>query len=62
MKKGAKLILIEFKEGDIPKGPPEQIKISQNEIITMVINAGFATISADNKLLPYQTFLVFEKQ
>lgn len=62
MQKGARLILIEFKEGDLPEGPPEKIKISQNEIITIVINTGFTRISTDNKLLPYQTFLVFEKQ
>ena len=62
MQKGARLILIEFKEGDLPEGPPEKIKISQNEIIKIVINGGFTRISADNKLLPYQTFLVFKKQ
>jgi len=62
MKKGAKLILIEFKEGDLPEGPPEQIKISQNEIIAKVSRAGFIRISTDNKLLPYQTFLIFKKQ
>lgn len=62
MKKGARLVLIEFKEGDLPEGPPEKIKIPQNEIITKVSNAGFTIISTDNKLLPYQTFLVFKKQ
>ncbi len=61
MKKGARLILIEFKEGDLPEGPPEKIKISQNEITKIVINGGFTRISADDKLLPYQTFLVFKK-
>ena len=62
MQKGARLILIEFKEGELPEGPPEKIKISQNEIIKVVINRGFTKISADNKLLPYQTFFVFKKQ
>ena len=62
MKKGARLILIEFKEGNLPEGPPEKIKISETEIITIVINAGFAKIYADNTLLPYQTFFVFKKQ
>jgi ubiquinone/menaquinone biosynthesis C-methylase UbiE len=62
MKKGAKLILIEFKQGDLPEGPPEQIKIPQNEIIAKACSAGFTKIHTDNKLLPYQTFLVFQKQ
>ena len=62
MQKGAQLILIEFKEGDLPEGPPEQIKISQTEIIRIVISAGFTRISVDTELLPYQAFLVFQKQ
>lgn len=62
MKKGSRLVLIEFKEGDLPEGPPEQIKISQNEIISKTCSAGFTKVYADNKLLPYQTFLVFQKQ
>jgi ubiquinone/menaquinone biosynthesis C-methylase UbiE len=62
MKKGAQLILIEFKEGELPEGPPEKIKISQTEIIRLAISAGFTRISVDTELLPYQTFLVFKKQ
>lgn len=62
MKKGARVILIEFKEGQLPEGPPEQIKIPRKEIISEFVNAGFRKISEDNKLLPYQTFIVFEKQ
>jgi ubiquinone/menaquinone biosynthesis C-methylase UbiE len=62
MKKGARLILIEFKEGDLPEGPPEQIKISQNDIISNSCRAGFTKIYADNTLLPYQNFLVFKKE
>jgi len=62
MKKGSRLLLIEFREGDLPEGPPEKIKISQTEIIRIVINAGFKKISVEKELLPYQTFLVFKKQ
>ncbi len=62
MKKGARLVLIEFKEGDLPEGPPEKIKISQKEIIAKVNRVGFTRSSTDNMLLPYQTFFVFKKQ
>jgi ubiquinone/menaquinone biosynthesis C-methylase UbiE len=62
MKKGSRLVLIEFKEGDLPEGPPEKIKISQTEIIRIALNAGLTKIYTDNKLLPYQNFLVFQKQ
>ena len=62
MKKGTRLVIIEFREGDLPEGPPEQIQLSKNEIIAMVSNAGFSRIAADNKLLPYQNLLEFKKQ
>ena len=62
MQKGARLILIEFKEGDLPEGPPEQIKIPQKEIIAKTTSAGFTNISCENDILPYQNFFIFEKQ
>ena len=34
MKSESKLVVVEFKEGSLPEGPPEQIKISREEIIS----------------------------
>ena len=61
MQKGARLVLIEFKEGNLPEGPPEHMKIPKKEIISKVLSSGFTKASEFNNLLPYQTFLVFEK-
>jgi SAM-dependent methyltransferase len=60
--KGTKLVLIEFKEGNLPEGPPENIKISSKEMISTVGGAGFAFIKKDSTLLPYQNYFEFEKK
>jgi ubiquinone/menaquinone biosynthesis C-methylase UbiE len=62
VKKGARLILIEYKEGDLPEGPPEWMKLSPKEVTANAIGAGFTHVSTDNDLLPYQTMFVFEKR
>lgn len=58
---GARLALIEFREGPLPQGPPEAVKIPRAELIRMVRGAGFVLESDDPSLLPYQTFLVFRR-
>jgi len=60
-KSGARLVLVEFKEGELPQGPPEAMKISKESIIELVGNAGFVLAGDRSDLLPYQSFLVFSK-
>ncbi len=59
MGSGSKLVLIEFKEGDLPEGPPESLKISRDKLVALVTDAGLVLDSERADLLPYQTFLVF---
>jgi SAM-dependent methyltransferase len=61
MRSGSKLVLIEFKEGDLPEGPPESVKIPRDELVDLVTKAGLVLDSEQADLLPYQTFLVFRK-
>ena len=61
MKPGARLVLIEFKEGNLPEGPPESVKITRAQMLELVTKAGLALASERADLLPYQTFLVFRK-
>ena len=61
MKPGARLVLIEFKEGHLPEGPPESVKIARSQIIKLVTDAGLTLTAERADLLPYQTFLVFRK-
>jgi len=62
MRAESKLVLVEFKDGPLPEGPPEQIKISREEIISEFLNNGFSKLSEDTNLLPYQNFFVFKKR
>jgi ubiquinone/menaquinone biosynthesis C-methylase UbiE len=61
MKPGARLVLIEFKEGNLPEGPPESAKIPRKKLIELVTEAGLRFDSEKPDLLPYQVFLVFGK-
>jgi SAM-dependent methyltransferase len=61
MKPGARLALIEFKEGKLPEGPPESAKIPRAQLITIATKAGLTLDGEKPKLLPYQVFLVFRK-
>jgi ubiquinone/menaquinone biosynthesis C-methylase UbiE len=62
LNKGTKLILIEFKEGNLPEGPPEKIKISGKEMVELVSGAGFALVEKNVTLLSYQNYFVFKKK
>ena len=61
MKPGARLVIIEFKEGDLPQGPPAAMKLSHDEIVKLATDAGLTADSEQPELLPYQLFLVFRK-
>ncbi len=61
MKPGARLVLVEFKEGKLPEGPPEAVKIPRRQMVELVSQAGLPLDSEKADLLPYQVFLVFRK-
>ncbi len=61
MKPGARLVVVEFKEGKLPEGPPEGAKIPRAKLTAMLRDAGFILKSEDSKLLPYQILLMLEK-
>lgn len=61
MRSGARIVLIDFKEGELPEGPPEKIKVPKADVIRMCKEAGFRLQEDKADLLPYQQFLVFER-
>jgi SAM-dependent methyltransferase len=61
MKAGARLALIEFREGPLPEGPPESAKIPKAELVALISRAGLKLEVDKPDLLPYQSFLVFRK-
>ena len=62
VKPGARLILIEFKEGDLPQGPPTSMKIPKKDLMELAKKAGFSFVREHKDLLPYQVFLEFRKE
>ncbi len=61
MKQAARLVVIEFKEGPLPQGPPETAKVTRTEIVRGVTQAGFVATGEESELLPYQTLFSFRK-
>ena len=61
MKTGAKMALIEFKEGKLPEGPPDAAKIPRAQLVSLASQAGLTLDSEKKEILPYQVFLVFKK-
>ena len=61
MKNNSKLVLIEFKEGKLPEGPPEDIKIPLEKMISITTDAGFINLKQNEELLPYQYYLEFKR-
>jgi SAM-dependent methyltransferase len=61
MKPGARLVLVEFREGESPEGPPESVKIPRAQMVHLALAAGLVLAAERADLLPYQVFLVFRK-
>ncbi|MFQ5687763.1 MAG: class I SAM-dependent methyltransferase, partial [Candidatus Scalindua sp.] len=61
MKNNSRLVIIEFKEGNLPEVPPEDIKIPLEKMISIITNAGFIFLKQNDELLPYEYFLEFKK-
>jgi len=58
---GGKLIVVDFKSGNIPIGPSEDEKVNANEASAEIKNAGFIIIDKDLNSLQYQYIIVAQK-
>jgi hypothetical protein len=54
-------MVIEFKEGQLPEGPPENAKIPKSGLIRLVTATGLRLESEKPDLPPYQSLLTFRK-
>ncbi|MFN7707233.1 MAG: class I SAM-dependent methyltransferase [Sphingobacteriia bacterium] len=61
MKPGARLVVVDYKKGDLPLGPPDKLKLSVDTMQQELKAAGFRLLAADPVALPYQHVLLLEK-
>jgi len=51
---GGSLLIVDFKEGDLPVGPPADLKLELNQLKRELGLAGFSKLDIDETTLPYQ--------
>ena len=58
IKEGGKLVIVDFKEGNMPVGPSEDTKISPSMVVDEVMKSGFGDVSIDLTSLQYQYIII----
>ncbi len=56
---GGRVVIVDFKPGELEVGPPPEMKIPTGQIIEELEAAGYELNMDDRELLPYQDLLVF---
>jgi SAM-dependent methyltransferase len=59
LRTGARLVIIDFKKGDLPIGPPDSMKLSPEEVISE-LSAIEYNLVRNHTFLPYQYVLMFQ--
>ena len=62
MKPGAKLVMIDFKIGEMPVGPADEFKLKPRDVRKELKNAGFDQIKIDTDQLSYQYIITAKKR
>lgn len=55
---GGRVAVVDFREGDLPVGPPEGHKLGRDHVVAEFEEAGWH-LTDERDILPYQYFLVF---
>jgi len=61
LKPGGRIVVIDFYKKPLPAGPPDSMKLSEEEVVADFEKAGFS-LSKKLGILPYQYFLFFERR
>ena len=61
LKEGGKLMIIDWKKGETPEGPPLHLRVTAETIEFQMRESGFSNVKK-YAVLPYHNFLVAEKQ
>ena len=59
LRPGGLVVIVDFKAGDLPVGPPEAMKIPAEVVSAEMASAGFELAGSEHERLPYQFALVF---
>jgi ubiquinone/menaquinone biosynthesis C-methylase UbiE len=58
LKPGGQVIIIDFQKKATSVGPPPEIRVAREDVVTEFEHAGFR-LAKEHTILPYQYFLVF---
>ena len=58
LKKDGKVVIVDFKTGDIPTGPPDELKVTTAVAQSELKQAGFEQIDVDTSSLTYQYIII----
>ena len=58
LKKDGKVVIVDFKTGDIPTGPPDELKVTTAAAQSELKQAGFEQIDVDTSSLTYQYIII----
>ena len=58
LSKKGKLMIVDFKKGDLPHGPPDKMKFSAEHVTKELEKAGFSKIKTDENTLEYQYIII----
>jgi hypothetical protein len=61
LKPGGRIVIIDFYKRELPVGPPVSMKLSEDQVIAEMKQAGLALTSKES-FLPHQYFLTFQRQ
>ena len=59
LRKGGRVVIVDFKMGKLPVGPPDSHKIAPDRIIAEMTTAGYRLARRDDTSLPYQHLFEF---
>lgn len=60
LKPGGRIVIVDFYKKPLPVGPPEKMKLSEQQVVAELETAGFRK-TRSYAFLPYQYFLVFDR-
>jgi|TARA_Y100000034_G_scaffold95306_1_gene115712 ubiquinone/menaquinone biosynthesis C-methylase UbiE len=55
---GGRLVIVDFRKGELPVGPPDQMKLTFGQVISELGAAGY-NLMQRSEVLPYQYLLIF---